>query len=76
MKVKEKKLMNGYINHSYKRWLETKSNRDRNVHDCFMLVAITVMGYDQDQVDQARFGKAGTLDSNQERLFNLLIGNK
>lgn len=76
MKVAEKKLMNGYIHHSYKRWLETKSQRDRNVHDSFMLVAITVMGYDQDQVDQARFGKAGTLDNNQARLFNLLISNK
>lgn len=76
MKKAEKNLMNGYINHSYKRWLETKSQRDRNVHDCFMLVAITVMGYDEDKVNEARFGKLGVLDSTQERLFNLLISNK
>lgn len=69
-------VLNGYINHAYKRWLGSKSQRDKNVLDGFLLVARTILDYSPIEIDQAMFGKSGTLDDTQARLFNLIISNK
>lgn len=68
--------MAGFLHQAYNRWLGSKSRRDENVLSAFTLTAKVVLGWTDQQIQEAQFGNIAKLDNVQTQLFNLIISNK